>query len=72
MAKKSLNNSGEMPSVFDMIKSVDKTAEIIAESAYSNIEYWIPSGSYILNSAMSGDMFKAIASGRVTMLAGKS
>lgn len=71
MAKKVLNE-GELPSVFDMIQGIDKTAEIIADSAYSNIEYWIPSGNYILNAAMSGDLFKGIPSGRVTCLAGDS
>lgn len=71
MAKKSLN-TGELPSVFDLVKSVDSTAEIIAESAYSNIKEWIPTGSYILNAAMSGDLFKAIPSGRVITFQGDS
>lgn len=71
MAKK-VKLDGELPSVFDMIKGVDNSAEIIAESAYSNIESWIPSGSYILNACMSGDLFKAIPTGRVITFAGTS
>lgn len=71
MAKKVLNE-GELPSVFDTIKKIDDTVEIIAESSYSNIEYWIPSGSYVLNAAMSGDLFKGVSSGRITCLAGDS
>lgn len=71
MAKK-VKLDGELPSVFDMIKSVDNSAEIIAESAYSNISEWIPSGSYILNACMSGDLFKAIPAGRVITFAGTS
>lgn len=71
MAKKSLN-TGELPSVFDLVKSVDDSAEIIAESAYSNIKEWIPTGSYILNACCSGDLFKAIPSGRVITFQGDS
>lgn len=71
MAKKVLNQ-GELPSVFDMVKKIDDTAEIIAESAYSNIKEWIPTGSYILNACCSGDLFKAIPSGRVITFQGDS
>lgn len=75
MAKKKTSLTTDLdslPSVFDMIKKVDDTAEIIAESAYSNIKEWIPSGNYILNACMSGDLFKAIPSGRVTTYFGPS
>ena len=71
MAKK-VKDASEMPSVFDMMKGVDATAEVIADSAYSNISEWIPTGSYILNACMSGDLFKAIPSGRVISLCGTS
>ena len=37
MAKKVKADASELPSVFDMIQSIDKSAEIIADSAYSNI-----------------------------------
>jgi RecA/RadA recombinase len=72
MAKKKEISSDGLSSVFDLVKSVDDSAEIIAESAYSNIAEWIPSGSYILNAAMSGDLFKAVPSGRVTTFEGDS
>ena len=75
MAKKKTSLTTDLdslPSVFDMIKKVDDTAEIIAESAYSNIKEWIPSGNYILNACMSGDLFKAIPCGRVTTFYGPS
>ena len=71
MAKKVLKE-GELPSVFDMVKSVDSTAEIIAESAYSNISDFIPTGNYILNACMSGDLFGGVPSGRVTTFYGPS
>lgn len=71
MAKKVLKD-GELPSVFDMVKGIDDTAEIIAESAYSNIQKWYPTGSYVLNACCSGDLFKAIPSGRVISFQGDS
>lgn len=70
MAKKKVE--GELPSVFDMIQSIDKTAEIIADSAYSNIKEWIGTGIYILNACMSGDIFGAVPAGRVTTFYGPS
>jgi hypothetical protein len=74
MAKKktTLTDSDSLPSVFDMVKKIDDTAEIIAESAYSNIKDWIPSGNYILNACMSGDLFKAIPACIVTTFYGPS
>ena len=55
-----------------LVKSVDNTAEIIADSSYSNVKEWIPSGNYILNACMSGDIYKAIPSGRVVTFCGSS
>lgn len=55
-----------------MVKSIDDSAEIIADSYYSNIQEWVPSGNYILNATMSGDLFKALPSGRIISLVGKS
>lgn len=74
MAKKKagLTDIDSLPSVLDIVKKVDDTAEIIAESAYSNIKEWIPSGNYILNACMSGDLFKAIPTGRVSTYYGPS
>lgn len=73
MAKKKLEgDSSSLKSVFDLVQSIDKNAEIIADSAYSNILEWIPTGSYILNAAMSGDLFKGAASGRFTIFQGDS
>jgi len=72
MAKKTATGDpGQMSSVFDLIKSFDDSAEIIADSAYSNIKEWIPSGNYILNACMSGDLFKGLPSGRTISLIGE-
>jgi RecA/RadA recombinase len=74
MAKKKevLSEGTSLPSVFDLVKKVDDSVEIIAESAYSNIKEWIPTGSYILNACMSGDLFKGIPTGRITTFEGDS
>lgn len=55
-----------------MVQGIDKEAEIISTSAYSNIAEWIPSGNYALNACMSGDLFKAVPSGRIVTLYGDS
>lgn len=68
--KKETISSDGLSSVFDLVKSIDDSAEIIAESAYSNIKEFIPTGNYILNAALSGDLFGGIASGRVTTFEG--
>lgn len=72
MAKKKISDPSKRKSILDIVKSFDENAEIIENSVYSNIEYWISSGNYILNAAMSGDIFKAVPSGRVTTLYGPS
>lgn len=73
MAKKKevINNDG-LTSVFDLVKNVDDSAEIIAESAYSNISEWISTGNYILNACCSGNIYGGIPAGRITTLYGPS
>ena len=76
MAKKKVTEDididGGISSVLAMVKAVDDSAEIIEESSYSNIQEWVPSGNYILNACMSGDLFKAVPSGRIVTLCGPS
>ena len=55
-----------------MVSSIDDQAEIIADSAYSNIKEWISTGNFILNACMSGDIYKAIPTGRVVTFSGTS
>lgn len=63
---------GGIDSLFSMVQSIDDSAEIISESSYSNIEEWIPTGNYVLNACMSGDLFKAVPTGRIVCFAGSS
>ena len=71
MAKKSSQTTtGSDMSVFDLISSVDPSAEVLSESKSAVIKEYINSGSYILNACMTGSLFRGIPSGRVTTLAG--
>jgi len=73
MAKKTTaKKEGQLPDPFEMLKAIDDKVEIIEDSAYSNIEDWIPTGNYLLNAAISGSLFGGIPSGRTTTLAGES
>lgn len=58
-------------SIFDIINSVDNGCELIEDSAGAQITEYISTGSYILNAAITGSMFRGIPCGRVTTLAGE-
>lgn len=58
-------------SIFDIINSVDNGCELIENSAGAQITEYISTGSYILNAAITGSMFRGIPCGRVTTLAGE-
>lgn len=70
MAKK-VTESGAID-IFKTLQKVDNSVEILSESAFSNIKEWIPTGNYILNACISGDLFKGIPTGRVTTICGSS
>ena len=52
MAKKTTTKSTG-GSIFDIVKSVDDSAEILSESVNSVIDDYINTGNYILNAAMT-------------------
>lgn len=62
--------TNENTSIFDIIRNVDNSAEILADTAAYDIEDYINTGNYILNAAMTGSIFKGVPSGRVLCLAG--
>lgn len=72
MAKKVTKKEGQLPDPFEMMKKIDDKVEIVKDSAYSNIEDWIPTGNYLLNAAISGSIMGGIPSGRVSTLVGES
>lgn len=70
MAKKTISTESAGDSIFDLIKSVDNSAEILSESSTAVIDDYINTGSYILNACMTGSLFKGVPAGRVLCLAG--
>lgn len=72
MAKKNTAYSiSPNASVFDIINSFDKSAEVLSESKVSVIKEYISTGNYIVNAALTGSLFRGIAGGRITTLAGE-
>ena len=73
MAKK-ISNSTESGkgSLIDLLKSIDDSAEILAESETAVISDYIDTGFYILNACMTGSLFKGVPCGRFVTLAGES
>ena len=73
MAKKtSIGASDNNNSIFDIIKTVDKSAEILSQCDTAVISDYIDSGNYILNACLTGSLFKGAPAGRVLTLAGSS
>lgn len=70
MAKKSSNTIGGAGSIFDILKKVDNSAEVLSESKSAVIKDYIDTGSYILNACITGSLFKGVPSGRVTLISG--
>lgn len=70
MAKKVNANNGDN-SIMGLLNSIDDSVEILAESKTAVISDYINTGSYILNAAMTGSIFKGVPTGRVLTLAGE-
>lgn len=58
--------------LFDILKKVDDNIEVLDTAVNSNIPDYISTGSYILNACISGDMFKGVPVGRITVFSGAS
>lgn len=69
MAKKT-SDTPAGNSIFDLVSAVDNSVEILSQSATAVIDDYINTGSYILNAALTGSLFKGVPSGRVLCLAG--
>ena len=63
---------GESNSIFNIIKNVDKSTEILSKCDTAVIKDYIDSGNYILNACLTGSIFKGAPAGRVVTLAGPS
>jgi len=73
MAKKM--SKGKKESSFsefnDLLSQFSPDGAIIEESLYAKIDEWIPTGSYILNAALSGSLFGGMPNRRSLMFAGE-
>jgi hypothetical protein len=54
------------------IKGLNPLALPARESQYSRIDEWISTGNYLLNAAMSGDIYGGVPNNRITCFAGES
>jgi RecA/RadA recombinase len=55
----------------DALSRISPGGAIIEDSIYAKIDEWIPTGSYILNAAMSGSLFGGMPNRRSLMFAGQ-
>jgi RecA/RadA recombinase len=55
----------------DMLSKFSPDGAIIEDSIYAKIDEWIPTGSYILNAALSGSLFGGMPNRRSLMFAGQ-
>jgi RecA/RadA recombinase len=56
----------------DMLSKFSPDGAIIEDSLYARIDEWIPTGSYILNAALSGSLFGGMPNRRSLMFAGET
>jgi len=54
------------------LKSINPFIDTLEDSNFGKIEDYISTGSYVLNSIISGDIYKGIPAGRVIVLSGQS
>lgn len=62
----------DIKSALDEIDDINPFASYLNDSSLSLVKGWIDTGSYVLNSIISGSVYGGIPKGRVTMLAGES
>jgi hypothetical protein len=55
----------------DLLSAFSPDGAIMDDNIYARIDEWIPTGSYILNAAMSGSLFGGMPNRRSLMFAGE-
>jgi len=55
----------------DMLSVFSPDGAILDDNIYARIDEWIPTGSYILNAALSGSLFGGMPNRRSLMLGGE-
>jgi len=73
MGKKQINKTekASFSMLNDMLSKFSPDGAIIEDSLYAKIDEWIPTGSYILNAALSGSLFGGMPNRRSLMFAGQ-
>ena len=72
--KSAVTTAKETPSfseLNDMLSAFSPDGAIMDDNIYARIDEWIPTGSYILNAAMSGSLFGGMPNRRSLMFAGE-
>ena len=72
--KVDLKSAKEKPSfseLNDLLSAFSPEGAIMDDNVYARIDEWIPTGSYILNAAMSGSLFGGMPNRRSLMFAGE-
>lgn len=70
MPKKISTEKSSFSELNDMLSKFSPDGAIIEDSIYARIDEWIPTGSYILNAALSGSLFGGMPNRRSLMFAG--
>jgi RecA/RadA recombinase len=73
MAKKKsgTNEPGSFSKLNDFLNTIAPTGEILDRNPIAKIDEWIPTGSYIMNAALSGSLFGGLPNRRSLVLAGE-
>lgn len=64
--------SKEIDEILSVIDKTNPYASFLNESALSNVDGWLDTGSMVLNGIVSGSLFGGIPKNRMTLLAGPS
>jgi len=70
-AKSSGNSKPSFTELNDLLSKFSPDGAIVEDSIYARIDEWIPTGSYILNAALSGSLFGGMPNRRSLMFAGE-
>lgn len=65
-------NEFDLVELSSFLNEFSEFGGMLDDEKYARIVDWIPTGNYALNALISGDIYKGIPSGRITILSGKS
>jgi RecA/RadA recombinase len=65
-------DTGSIKDAFKVLEELNPEATFLSENSLSSVNEWVNTGSYALNSIISGSPFKGIPMGRITGFSGPS